>query len=110
MELADVVAVVDHLARDDQLVLVVDRDLHIVARDALTALDQKPGVGIGQRQLRLAARLQPSRDRPARASAWPSAPQLLRRDRRRLLRRHHPTVGVLGCSASAASLSSSDLP
>ncbi|MGA7071129.1 hypothetical protein [Bradyrhizobium sp.] len=33
--------------------------LNIVARNTLAALDQKPGVRIGQRQLRLTTRLQP---------------------------------------------------
>ena len=59
MELVDVAAIVHHLARNNQLVLVVHHSLHIVARNTLTALHQKPGVGIGQRQLRLAALVQP---------------------------------------------------
>ena len=60
VELADIAAVVHHLAGDNKLVLVVDDGLHIVTRNTLTALDQKPGVRIGQRHLRLAARFQPS--------------------------------------------------
>src|SRR5712691_10957130 len=61
MELADIAAIVHHLACDNELVLVVDGDLHIVACNALTVLDQMPGVRIGQRQLRLAAIFQPSK-------------------------------------------------
>jgi hypothetical protein len=56
MELVDVAAVVHHFARDNEFVLVVHDSLHIVARNTLTALDQKPGVRIGQGQLRLAAK------------------------------------------------------
>ena len=59
MELVDVAAVVHHFARNNEFVLVVHDSLHIVARNTLTALDQKPGVRIGQGQLRLTARLQP---------------------------------------------------
>ena len=59
MELADVAAVVHHFARNNEFVLVVHDSLHIVARNTLTALDQKPGVRIGHGQLRLTARLQP---------------------------------------------------
>ena len=58
MELVDVAAVVHHFARNNEFVLVVHDSLHIVARNTLTALDQKPGVGIGQRQLRLPIRFQ----------------------------------------------------
>ena len=38
--------------------LVVDRDLHVVARDGLAALAQEPGIGIRSRHLCLSARLQ----------------------------------------------------
>ena len=59
MELTGVVAVVDHLARDNQLVLVVDRDLQVVSGNALTILRQKPRIRIRLRELRLAALIQP---------------------------------------------------
>ena len=59
MKLAGVVAVIDHIAGDNQLVLVIDGDLDIVARHDLTVLGQQPGIRIASRQLRLAALLQP---------------------------------------------------
>ena len=55
MKLADIAAGVHHFACDNELVFVVDGALHIVARNGLTVLDQKPGVRIGHGQLRLAA-------------------------------------------------------
>jgi hypothetical protein len=55
MELAGVVAVIDDLARDDELVLGVNGDLHVIARHRLAVLRQQPGVGIRPRQLALAA-------------------------------------------------------
>src|SRR4051812_46356439 len=58
VKLAGVVAVIDDLARDNQLVLAVHRDLNVVPRHALTALRQKPRVRVRPGQLRLAARLQ----------------------------------------------------
>src|SRR5579863_8921683 len=61
MQLANIAAVVHHLACDNQIVLVVDGDLHIVACYSLAILDQKPGVRIGQRQLRLTAFFQPGK-------------------------------------------------
>ena len=60
MQLADIATVVHHLASDNELVLVINGDLHIVACNSLAALDQMPGVRIGQRQLRLAAVIQTS--------------------------------------------------
>ena len=53
VELAGIVAVVDDLARHDQLVLVVNRDLHVIARHHPAVLRQQPGIRIGLRQLRL---------------------------------------------------------
>ena len=58
VKLAGIVAVVDDLARHDQLVFVVDGDLNIVARHHLTVLRQQPGIRIGSRQLRLATLFQ----------------------------------------------------
>ena len=59
VKLAGVVAVIDDLARHDQLVLVVDRDLDVVAGDRLASLRQQPCILIGPRQLRLPALLKP---------------------------------------------------
>ena len=39
MKLADIAAVVHHVACDNEIMLVVDGGLHIVACDALTVLD-----------------------------------------------------------------------
>jgi hypothetical protein len=47
MKLAYIAAIVHHLAGDNELVLVVNDGLYIVARNCLIALAQKPGVGIG---------------------------------------------------------------
>ena len=58
VKLAAIVAVVDDLARGDQLVLVVDGDLDVVARHHLAVLRQQAGIRIGSRQLRLAALFQ----------------------------------------------------
>ena len=58
VKLARIVAVVDDLARSDELVLGIDRDLDVVAGDDMASLRQKPGVCIGGRQLGLAAVLQ----------------------------------------------------
>ncbi len=47
MKLADIAAIVHNLAGDNELVLVVNGGLHIVARKGLITLAQKPGVRIG---------------------------------------------------------------
>ena len=86
MQLAGVVAVVDHLARDDQLVLRIDRHLHIVACHRLAALGQQPRIGIGPRQLRLAAPPSVAPDQPAPPPASPSAPQASASPRRQTAR------------------------
>ncbi len=78
IKLARIVAVVDHLACDDQLVLVVHGDLHVVARNRLAVLRQQPGVGVRARQLCLAAVLEPA-ERGLRL-------RTLRHQRRHLLR------------------------
>ena len=52
------IAAIDDLAGDDQLVLVVNDALNVVARNGLVALAQKPCVGIGRRHLPLVAGLQ----------------------------------------------------
>ena len=52
------IAAIDDLAGDDQLVLVVNDALNVVARNRLVALAQKPCVGIGRRHLPLVAALQ----------------------------------------------------
>src|SRR3984893_1944406 len=57
MEMA-CIAAVDALAGDNELVLVVHDALHIVARNGLVALAQKPCVRIGQGQLSLLTRVQ----------------------------------------------------
>lgn len=44
-----VVAVVDDLARNNQLVLVIDGDLHVVTCDGMASLRENPGVRIGRR-------------------------------------------------------------
>ena len=59
VKLAGIVAVVDDLARRDQLVFIVDGDLNVVACHHLTVLRQQPGIRIGSRQLRLATLFQP---------------------------------------------------
>ena len=52
------IAAIDDLAGDDQLVLVVNDALNVVARNGLVALAQKPCVRIGLRHLPLITRLQ----------------------------------------------------
>jgi hypothetical protein len=59
VQLPRVVAVVHDLTLDDQLVLVVDHALHVVAGDGLTRLRQQPCVLVGRGQLGLATSLQP---------------------------------------------------
>ena len=49
VELAGIVAIVDHFAGNDQLVFAVNRDLHVVASNYLPILRQQSGVGIGAR-------------------------------------------------------------
>jgi hypothetical protein len=106
--LTGVVAVVDDLARHDQLVCVVDRDLHVVARHRLAALGQKPGIRVGPRQLGLAARVElfeaclhvdalghQCRDLPRDVAA---APAIFATARRRRLR------GIVGIERGAISL------
>jgi len=52
------IAAIDDLAGDDQLVLVVNDALNVVARNGLVALAQKPRVRIGLRHLPLVTGLQ----------------------------------------------------
>ena len=52
------IAAIDDLAGDDQLVLVVNDALNVVARNGLVALAQKPCVRIGLRHLPLVTALQ----------------------------------------------------
>jgi hypothetical protein len=54
VELAAVVAVVDHLAGDNQLVLVVHRDLHVIPGHDLPVLREQSSIGVGARQLAVA--------------------------------------------------------
>ena len=49
VKLASIVAVVDDLARNNQLVLVIDGDLHVVTCDGMASLRENPGVRIGRR-------------------------------------------------------------
>src|SRR5664279_249850 len=57
MEMA-CIAAIDDLAGDNELVLVVNDTLHIVACNGLVALAQKPCVRVGQGQLSLLTRVQ----------------------------------------------------
>jgi hypothetical protein len=57
-ELLAVVAGVGDLVVDDELELVVDRALDIVANGVLLAFTQGASVGVGARELRLTAVLQ----------------------------------------------------
>src|SRR5664280_2161452 len=52
------IAAIDDLAGDNELVLVVNDALHIVACNGLVALAQKPCVRVGQGQLSLLTRVQ----------------------------------------------------
>src|SRR5579883_1842500 len=56
MEMA-CIAAIDDLASDDQHMLVVDDALHVVTRNGLVALAQKPCIGIGLGHLPLVAGL-----------------------------------------------------
>ncbi len=97
-----IVAEVRHLVRDDQVMLGLDGTLHIVADDAgfLARRRHRAGIGIGQRDLRLAADVHALLDSLQGVRLSPAVGQLLDRARQsRLGHRHaglaHHLVGAV---------------